>query len=169
MHDGNAASRRNRQSEDSYETNRTIHPSRAPCLRRSRPRCRRARSALFAEDLEIKIEQRRLKDVGTLHLKLKPSLAAIRSDAPFWIDVELESTYPDLMEGKLDFTFADAREVRLRLRTAPLAVPNGDKSFRVFLPAMWSRSQQTSFKVHVVFQGPRRGDRFGGSRSRCPA
>ena len=118
-------------------------------------------SALFAEDLEIKIEQRRLKDVGTLHLKLKPSLAAIRSDAPFWIDVELESTYPDLMEGKLDFTFADAREVRLRLRTAPLAVPNGDKSFRVFLPAMWSRSQQTSFEVHVVFQGPRGGIDLG--------
>jgi hypothetical protein len=118
-------------------------------------------SALFAEEPEIKIEQRRLKDAGTLHLKLKPSFAAIRSDAPFWIDVELESTYPDLMEGELDFTFVDTREVRLRLRTAPLAVPNGEKSFRVFLPAMWSRNEQTSFEAHVVFQGPRGGIDLG--------
>ncbi len=110
---------------------------------------------LFAEDPEIKIEQRRLKDVGTLRLKLKPTLAAIRSDAPFWIDVELESTYPDLIEGELDLTFVDNREVRSRLRTAPLAVPNGEKSFRLCLPAMWARSERTNFEVRVVFHGSR--------------
>jgi hypothetical protein len=111
--------------------------------------------ALFAEEPEIKLEQRRLKDVGTLHLKLKASHAAIRSDAPFSIEVDLESTYPDLLEGELDFTFVDVREVRLQLRTAPLAVPNGEKSLRIFLPAMWVRSERTNFEVHAVFHGPR--------------
>ena len=112
-------------------------------------------SRLFAEDPEIKLEQRRLKNVGTLRLKLKPTLAAIRSDAPFWIDVDLESTYADLMEGELDLTFLDGREVQSRVRTAPLAVPNGEKSFRLCLPAMWARTQRTSFEVHVVFQAAR--------------
>jgi hypothetical protein len=112
-------------------------------------------STLVAEDPEIKIEQRRLKDVGTLHLKLKPSLAAIRSDAPFWIDVELESTYPDLMEGELDLTFVDDREVRSQLRTAPMAIPNGEKSFRLFLPAMWARQERANFEVRVVFHSSR--------------
>jgi hypothetical protein len=112
-------------------------------------------SPLFAEDSEFKIEQRRLKDFGTLRLKLKPSRAAIRSDAPFWIDVELESTYADLMEGELDLTFLDNRQVRWRLRTAPLAVPNGEKSFRLCLPAMWARTERTNFEVRVVFQGSR--------------
>jgi hypothetical protein len=112
-------------------------------------------SPLSAQESEFKIEQRRLKDVGTLHLKLKPSLAAIRSDAPFWIDVELESTYADLMDGELDLTFRDDREVRSRLRTGPLAVPNGEKSIRLCLPAMWARSERTNFVVHVVFHGSR--------------
>lgn len=112
-------------------------------------------SRLCAENPEFKIEQRRLKDAGTLRMKLKPSLAAIRSDAPFWVDVDLESTYPDLIEGELEMTFVDNRELRLQLHTAPMAVPNGEKSFRLFLPAMCARSERANFVVQVMFHGPR--------------
>jgi hypothetical protein len=112
-------------------------------------------STLVAQDAEFKVDQRRLKDGGTLHLKLKPSHAAIRSDAPFWAEVELESTFPDLIEGELDLTFLDDRETRAQLRTAPLAIPNGKKSFRLFLPAMFARQERANFEVHVVFHSSR--------------
>jgi len=58
------------------------------------------RSAVAGEP-DAAIEQLRPKNVGKIELSLKPSLAAIRSDAPFSIELELNSTYPDLIEGDL--------------------------------------------------------------------
>lgn len=110
---------------------------------------------LPAADPEITIEQVRPKNLGTLALKLQPALAAIRSDAPFSIDLELESTFPELIEGNLDLTFVDDREVRLRLDTGLLAVPSGQKSFRLFLPAMAARQERANFVVNAVFHAPR--------------
>ena len=108
-----------------------------------------------ADEPDVKIEQLRPKNVGKLELSLKTSLAAIRSDAPFSIDLELNSTYPDVIDGDLELTFVDDGEVRLRLQTDPLAVPNGQKSFRVFVPTLWARQERANFVVRAVFHGPR--------------
>ncbi len=110
---------------------------------------------LLAADPDITIEQLRPKNVGKLELKLRPSLAAIRSDAPFTIELDLDSTFPNLMEGDLELTFVDDGEVRLRLQTGPLAVPNGQQSFRLFLPAMAANQERANFVVRAAFHGPR--------------
>ena len=112
---------------------------------------------LLAADPDITIEQLRPKNVGKLELKLRPSLAAIRSDAPFTIELDLDSTFPDLMEGDLELTFVDDGEVRLRLQTGPLAVPNGQQSFRLFLPAMAANQERANFVVPPPFMA--RADR----------
>jgi hypothetical protein len=110
---------------------------------------------LLAADPSMPADQLRPKVVGKLELKLKPSHAAIRSDAPFSIDIDLESTFSDLLEGDLELTFVDDTEVRLRLQTGPIAVPNGKKSFGIVLPAMAARQERANFVVRAVFRGSR--------------
>ena len=88
-------------------------------------------------------------------LKLKPSLGAIRSDAPFAIDLDLESTFSDVLEGELELSFVDDRAPCARLRTGPMAIPNGQKSFHLFLPAMSAKQERANFVVQAVFHGSR--------------
>src|SRR5580693_2931441 len=76
---------------------------------------------LRAADPDIAIEKLRPKTVGKLVLKLQPSLGAIRTDAPFAIYLDLESTFSDVLEGELELSFVDDRAPSVRVRTGPMA------------------------------------------------
>ncbi len=110
---------------------------------------------LRAADPDMAIEKLRPKTVGKLVLKLRPSLGAIRSDAPFAIDLDLESTFSDVLEGELQLSFVDDRAPCARVRTGPMAIPNGQKSFHLFLPAMSAKEERANFVVQAVFYGSR--------------
>ena len=110
---------------------------------------------LRAADPDLAIAKLGPKTVGKLVLKLQPSLGAIRSDAPFAIDLDLESTFSDVLEGELELSFVDDRTPCARMRTGPMAIPNGQKLFHLFLPAMSAKQERANFVVQAVFHGSR--------------
>ena len=111
-------------------------------------------------ELDEAIRAARHKMPGKLSLRLNPSAVAVRSDAPFSIDLELESTFDQILQGDLELKFRDDGAERLNLRTGPVVVPNGKRSIRVGLPSIapvrdsWRDS--SALTVRVTFHDEKR-------------
>jgi len=106
-------------------------------------------SVSLAQEEEIKIARPK---IGSLKMRLKNSTPALRSDAPFSIEVEFDSTYPDLLDGELALTFVDDTDVCLRRTVGPIVIPSGQKSLRIPLPSMAARKNPATFVVQVEFR-----------------
>jgi len=97
------------------------------------------------------------KAPGKLELRLKSSHPVMRSGAPFAVELEFESTFPDLIEGPLELTFLDDNRVQTRFVTIPFAIqPDATTSYQVQLPSMSCLRTQLEFQVRAVLNSTRR-------------
>jgi hypothetical protein len=109
------------------------------------------------------------KTPGKLELRLKSSHPVIRSGASFAIELEFESTYPDVIEGPLELTFSDGDRIHLRFHTTPIAIPADAKtSISIHLPALNCRRNADESQVDVVLDARRKTFRFGKHDLRLP-
>jgi hypothetical protein len=126
------------------------------------------RAAAFAAILclapQLAVAQTRAfeKAPGKLELRLKSSHPVMRSGAPFALELEFESTFPDLIEGPLELTFLDDNRVQTRFVTIPFAIqPDATTSYQVHLPSMSCLRTQMEFQVRVVLNSTRRTFNLG--------
>ncbi len=90
------------------------------------------------------------KGPGKLEMRFKSSHPVIRSSAPCAIELEFESTFPDVIEGSLELTFLDDDRVRIRLISTPLVVLPADATtplHRIELPSLTCLRNPTEFQV----------------------
>lgn len=96
------------------------------------------------------------KAPGKLEMRLKSSHPVMRSGAPFAIELEFESTFPDVIQGALELEFTDDDRVATRLVTAPLAISPDKTSLQIPLPGMVCFRSPTQFQMHVALNSARR-------------
>jgi hypothetical protein len=109
------------------------------------------------------------KAPGKLELRLKSSHPVIRSGAPFTLELEFESTFPDVIEGPLELTFSDGDRIHMRFHTTPIAIPADAKtSISILLPALACRRNADESQVDVVLDARRKTFRFGKHDFRLP-
>ena len=102
------------------------------------------------------------KAPGKLEMRVKSSHPAIRSGAPFALELEFDSTFPDVIEGPLELEFSDDKHLQTRFTTTPFAIPADTKtSYQVQLPSMSCLRTPTEFQVHVVLDSKRRTFELG--------
>jgi hypothetical protein len=102
------------------------------------------------------------KAPGKLELRLKSSHPVIRSGGPFMLELEFDSTFPDVIEGPLELTFSDGDRIHLRFHTTPIAIPADAKtSISIPLPALTCRRNADESQVDVVLDARRKTFRFG--------
>jgi hypothetical protein len=88
---------------------------------------------------------------GRLAFRLAAADPAIRSDAPFSIDCDLDSTFAQVLEGTFEFTFLDDNSTELRVQSDPVAISSGKSSFRVTLPPATTHRAVATFFLRVYF------------------
>lgn len=92
-----------------------------------------------------------LPNEGPLRVKLMPLVQQARSQAPMMFDVHLTWDRPELLEGKLEFTFYDGQRKLGWFRTHDLALTAGTREFRATVPSMEMGKAVSSFSVAVKF------------------
>jgi hypothetical protein len=101
------------------------------------------------------------KAPGKLEMRLRSSHPTIRSGAPFAIELEFDSTFPDVIQGPLELVFTDDDQVATRLVTAPVAIAPDKTTLQIPLPAMTCVRNPTLFQVHVTLNSTRRTFELG--------
>jgi hypothetical protein len=89
-------------------------------------------------------------------MRIKSSHPVMRSGAPFAIELEFESTFPDVIQGPLELEFFDDDRIATRLITTPLAISPDKTSLQIPLPGMVCLRTPTEFQVHIVLNSARR-------------
>ncbi len=94
---------------------------------------------------------------GKLEMQLKLPHPVMRSGAPFAIQLEFKSTFPDVIEGPLELTFYDEGLQQLRFITTPVVIAaDSTSTYSVQLPALTCLRTPTEFQVGVKLQSPRK-------------
>jgi hypothetical protein len=102
------------------------------------------------------------KAPGKLEMRVKSSHPEMRSGAPFALELEFDSTFPDVIEGPLELTFYDDNRVELRFQTLPVVLPaDATTPLHVESPSLTCLRNPTEFQVRVVLNSTRRTFDFG--------
>ncbi len=94
---------------------------------------------------------------GKLDMRLKLPHPVMRSGAPFALQLDFESTFPDVIEGPLELTFYDEGILQLKFLTTPVVIAaDSSTAYSIQLPSLICRRTPTEFQVSVVLQSARK-------------
>jgi hypothetical protein len=115
----------------------------------------------FALGLEpqLAVAQRRAfeKVPGKLDMHLKLPAPVMRNGAPFPLQLDFTSTFPDVIEGPLELTFYDEGLLQLRFLTTPVVIAaDSSTAYSIQLPSLTCIRTPTEFQVGVVLQSARK-------------
>ncbi len=94
---------------------------------------------------------------GKLDMRLKLPHPVMRSGAPFALQLDFESTFPDVIEGPLELTFYDEGLLQLKFLTTPVVIAaDSSTAYSIQLPSLTCIRTPTEFQVSVVLQSARK-------------
>jgi hypothetical protein len=94
---------------------------------------------------------------GKLDMQLKLPAPVMRNGAPFPLQLDFTSTFPDVIEGPLELTFYDEGILQLRFLTTPIVIAaDSSTAYSIQLPSLTCVRTPTEFQVGVVLQSARK-------------
>ncbi len=94
---------------------------------------------------------------GKLEMRLKLPAPVMRNGAPFPLQIDFTSTFPDVIEGPLELTFYDEGILQLRFLTTPVVIAaDSSTAYSIQLPSLTCIRTPTEFQVSVVLQSARK-------------